>query len=327
MSYRGGSRIVKDLASIVIPVYGSFDYRRALLTIESAKKQQNVNVEIVVCEQGGIPKLKEKLDSSTKYIFSRHLASPTLSDFRPGLVRNLAVSISTGEFLYTNDADILFMNPNYIKQLMEMLKKDPLLSLQRPARRNLIKTGFNEFLERVNLFGINEAINSLDLKQDYIATTDGKQLELKVVTKKTEYEKTFIALIDDFEKYTRDACLKGREPTIWLEDRHAGGNFIRRQHFDLVGGYCEAFINWGCEDADLQWKLSQIFRMQLFPKVSCLEVLHLDHDREYFSARMWKRNEELLAERKQKRIWKVINEDLRTNIGLKCKQDSEHALY
>ena len=86
-------------------------------------------------------------------------------------------------------------------------------------------------------------------------------------------------------------------------------NFFRRKQFEIVGGYCEDFINWGCEDSDLQWKFKEVFDLQFFPEGKEFMVMHLDHKRGYFSPEMWKRNEKICSERKQKGILKVAKED------------------
>ena len=299
------------LISIIIPIYGTFDIKRLILTTDSIMLQKGVNIEIIVSEQGISPRLEGKLNSSVKYIFTYHQPKVDLSDFNPGRIRNLAVTLANGEFLYTTDADILFVNPYYISNLIELIQQNQLLALYRPPMRRLVKENFEEFLNSVNSVGIRRAISLLDFSQPYIATTDGKKRRLKVVTRqKNEYEKTFTTSMENFQKYISDPSLRGKEPTIWTEDRHCGANFMRRSQFDMVGGYCEKFINWGCEDSDLQWKLSQVFDLQLIPKEQRYEVLHLDHPRNYFSAEMWARNEEICAQRKQQGIIKSVKEDM-----------------
>jgi glycosyltransferase involved in cell wall biosynthesis len=299
------------LVSILIPIYGIFDIRRLILTIESIMSQKGTDIEIIVSEQGISPRLEGKLNSSVRYTFTYHQPKADLSDFNPGQIRNLAANLAKGEFLYTTDADVLFVNPYYIFVLIELIQQNQHLALYRPPMRRLVKENFEEFLNRVNSMGIGKAINSLDFSQPYIATTDGKRRELKVVTRqKNEYEKTFTTSMENFQRYIADPSLRGKEPTIWTEDRHCGANFVRRSQFDVVGGYCEKFINWGCEDSDLQWKLSQVFDLQLIPKEQQYEVLHLDHPRNYFSAEMWARNEEICAQRKQQGIIKSVKEDM-----------------
>lgn len=296
------SKYKKGRVSVIIPFYGYFDERRVFLTIDSIKTQKNIDLEIILSEQGATPKLEGKLES-VKYIFRRHKSSPALSDFRPGLTRNLAAELSTGEFLYTNDADIVFLNPRYLESLIELLNENKQLVLYRPPMRRLLLENFEEFRQRVISLGITNAIGSLDFSQQYLATTDGKKSELKVVTRqRKEYEKTFTASMENFRKYINDPLLKGKEPLIWSENLHCGGTFMRKEQFDLVGGYCEEFINWGCEDSDLQWKLGKCFNLQKVPYQPEFEVLHLDHPKNYFSGEMWAKNERLSEERKKQGI-------------------------
>lgn len=302
--------IKKGMVSVVIPIYGSFDIQRLFLTIESIKNQEGVDIEIIVSEQGESPKLKEKLDNSVKYTFTQHIPSLDLSDFNPGNVRNLAIKQTSGEFIYTIDADVIFLDKYFLKKSKELLEQNPRLVLYRPFMRRLPLENFEEFTEMVENKGIRNTIKSLNISQEYLATTEGVKRELKVVTKDTdEYEKTFTTSMDEFKRYISDDSLKGQEPKIWSENRHCGSNFFRREQFEIVGGYCEDFINWGCEDSDLQWKLKEVFDLQFFPGEEKFMVMHLDHEMGYFSPEMWKRNEEICSERKQKRILKVAKED------------------
>jgi len=81
------------------------------------------------------------------------------------------------------------------------------------------------------------------------------------------------------------------------------------KQFKAVGGYSEEFINWGCEDSDLQWKFSQLYHLQFFPEN--LEVIHLDHPKGYFSPEMWAKNEEISRRRIEEGLERVIERDRR----------------
>ena len=92
---------------------------------------------------------------------------------------------------------------------------------------------------------------------------------------------------------------------------------MRRKHLDLVGAYCERFINWGCEDSDLQWKLGERFSLQFIPNEARFEVIHLDHPKLYFSKEAWKRNEAIADCRKRQGAYISIAQDMAKNYGLK----------
>jgi len=298
------------LISVVIPIYGSFDIKRLILTVESIKNQEGVEVEIIVSEQGVKPRARDLLDDSVKYIFTKHIPRLDLSDFNPGIIRNLAISKATGEFVYTLDADVILLDKQFLKKGKELLEKDTNLVLFRPFMRRLPIENFEDFYQTFKKEGMQFAIDSLDKSQDYLITLDGLQRELKVVTKDTEeYRKTFTTSMENFKRYLEDPNLKGQEPKIWSENRHCGSNFFRREQFDLVGGYCEEFINWGCEDSDLQWKFKEVFNLEFFPEGDEFEVMHLDHDRGYFSPEMWKENESICSQRKNNGIVNSILED------------------
>ena len=82
---------------------------------------------------------------------------------------------------------------------------------------------------------------------------------------------------------------------------------FRREQFVSVGGYCEDFVNWGCEDSDLQWKFAEKYGIEFFPDE--LEVIHLDHPKGYFSPEMWVRNEKIITQRKSEGVESAIRLD------------------
>jgi len=306
-------KYVKERISVVIPLYGSFDEKKAILTAESALRQKNIDVEVVIAEEGVKPKLNNVLPNQVKHIFTYFKQSENISDYNPGSSRNGAISIATGEFIYTNDADVLFLNKNYLSNLVEILIKFPDLSLQRPPMRRLPLEEFSALTKVVKKKGLENAIQNLDFSQEFIATITQKKYHIKSVHKLSEgYLKTFTIDKKNYDKFmvNREKYL-GYEPTIWSENLHVGGNIFYRHFFDEVGGYCENYVNWGCEDSDLQWKLSKISKLAFIPKTKDFEVLHLDHPKGYFSSEMWKKNEEISIQRMNAGYADAIKKDLK----------------
>jgi hypothetical protein len=220
--------------------------------------------------------------------------------------------LARGDFVYTNDADIVFLDPHYLAKSIKVLCENPNKVLQRPYMRRLPLDQFEEFAKRVNESGISAATHSLDFSQDYIVTIDGKPRKVRVSEKDSVYPKTFTAFEEDFQTYVGNEANKGREPMFWNENRHCGGNLFRMKQFRDVGGYSEEFTNWGCEDSDLQWKFSETYDLEFFP--DNLEVLHLDHSKGYFSPEMWARNEGISALRKEEGLTKAIENDRRNTL-------------
>jgi len=105
---------VKPELSVVVPVYGQFDIARACVSIQSVLSQKGINYEVIVSEQGESPRFPEI--PGVKHIFNYHKPRQDLSDFNPGNVRNNAIAIANGEFIYTNDADIIFLDPEYLSK-------------------------------------------------------------------------------------------------------------------------------------------------------------------------------------------------------------------
>jgi len=301
--------------SVVVPVYGQFDLARAIISVQSILSQQGIDYEIIVSEQGEYPRFPEikfhKI-KEVKYIFKYHKPKLDLSDFNPGNVRNEAIARATGEFAYTNDADIVFLQQDFLARCVNEIKAHSGRIFYRPFMRRLPIDKFSQFEKLVQEVGITKTIQSLNLEQRYIATLDGidsRIRKIKVFEKDSTYHKTFTAFEEDFQDYINNKRNRGKEPMFWNENRHCGGNLFRIEQFKAVGGYSEDFINWGCEDSDLQWKFSQIYDLQFFPED--LEVMHLDHTKDYFSPEMWARNEEISRKRVEEGLERVIEKDRR----------------
>lgn len=291
--------------SVVIPLYGEFDLDRVVLSVNSIFLQKNIECEVIVSEQGEFPKFPKI--SNVKYTFKYHKPRSDLSDFNPGNVRNEAIFLANGEFIYTNDADIIFLNNDYLAKCVNYLKENSNKVLYRPFMRRLPLDEFDKFKKMIYEEGFKKTLDSIDLSQNYIATLNKELRKIRTFEKKSVYPKTFVAFEDDFQRYINNKNNLGKEPMFWNENRHCGANLFCIDKFVSVGGYSEDFINWGCEDSDLQWKFSEIYDLEFFPKT--FEVLHLDHPKGYFSQKMWANNEETIKKRKKNGLRKTIEED------------------
>jgi len=296
--------------SVVVPVYGEFNLARTCMSVQSILSQQGLDYEVIISEQGESRRFPEM--SGVRYAFKYHKPQPDLSDFNPGNVRNEAVALATGEFVYTNDADIVFLEPHYLAKSVEAIRENLDGVLYRPFMRRLPLDEFEEFERKVRVLGMGKAVNSLNLSQEYLATLNGKSRKIRVFEKNSSYPKTFTAFEEDFQSYVGDNKNKGSEPMFWNENRHCGGNLFRMEQFKNIGGYSEEFINWGCEDSDLQWKFHEAYDLQFFPED--LEVMHLDHPKKYFSPEMWARNEEISVRRIKEGLAKAIETDRRNRL-------------
>jgi len=301
-----------DEISVIIPIYGDFDIKRALICIDSIKSQKDVNVEIVVSEQGESRRFPEI--KGIKYIFNHYKPKKEVSDFNPGRIRNIAVMNSTKKYIYTLDADIVFPDPLFLKKSLDFLKEKPNRILFRPLMRRLPRDNFEEFDGWYDSLGFEAALKKLIINQEFLVKTSPKYIELKIfekISKEAGYKKTFTSLIEDYKKYIEERLGSDEEfnfwPIYWHENRHCGSNLFKREQFMEMGGYCENFINWGCEDSDLQWKFRETYSLEFFP--DNLEVIHLDHSRKHISPKMWDENEKKSAQRKNEGVELAIKYD------------------
>lgn len=301
--------------SVAIPLYGVFDQERVHLVLESMVLQRDISLEVVVAEQSEMPSLVEKdLPPLVKYIHIP-ISNKKGEFFRPGLIRNLSVKNCTNPIIYSSDGDVIFQNPDFLRESIELLGGLHGAIMLRPPIRRLPVECFGEFKEDFEAEGIEFALKELDRTQPYIANTNLNKVVMRIFKK---YEsgrmKTFLYTEGDYEAYVKNLA-KGHEPFYSTLETHAGGTLMLKSQFEEVGGFCLRFAGWGCQDADLQWKLKESFGFLQFPDESKFEVLHLDHSKTYFSREQWMENREIQRLRRESGIEFSISEDIATYNG------------
>jgi hypothetical protein len=225
----------------------------------------------------------------------------------PGKIRNNALALVTSDFVYTSDADIMFLHPNYLDFLVKRLTDHPKLALEKPPMKRLPVQHFERFLSRIHKDGVGLAMSSLVRANEYILTTCEEEIPLKVTVGRNG--RTYTTGMSEFLQYKSDPSLRGWEPKIWFEVVHCGGIFARMTDLEAVGGYAECYETWGFEDADLQWKLGSMFYMERVPNGTGFEVLHLDHPKGYFSKTKNEQNMIAFQRRQDAGILAAIQED------------------
>ena len=294
-----------DLISVIIPLYKSFDLSRVQISIDSLKQQRKVNLEIVVAEQSDKPCFLEQ--EGVSYVF---IPSQDKGYAIPGLIRNSAASISSGEYLYNSDGDIVYCNPFYFAEILELIKTGDNVALYRPPMRRLPLEDFEQFKTIWEKSGLQKALEALDMSEEFNARMPGSAISIIPFRKKESGRlKTFLYSSSDLKKYREDPTLKGSEPKYSTLSVHAGATFMKKEHFLEVGGFCKRFTAWGCHDADLQWKLRSKLNLFEFPNFPEYEVLHLDHERGYFDRLRWQANREIQQSRRESGADRAISED------------------
>jgi glycosyltransferase involved in cell wall biosynthesis len=250
-------------------IYHGFDTARLELAIESVRLQIDATVEVCVAESNPRPTFAERANEmGLRYAFLPADEVPN-----PGRVRNGALAIASGEFVYSTDADVL-LPPGYIAALLRL----PPQVWMHPPKRRLPKSDFAAFQERVRESGLPGAIASL-WRDDYFLSAGGP-LQYCLTEKDS---KRYTCLATDHAVWKSSPAMRDRAPEFWDSTTHRGGTFALRSLWLAVGGYAEEYRAWGYEDADLQWKLGMCATVGVLPVSEDLRVLHLDHPKTYFS--------------------------------------------
>ncbi len=261
--------------SVTYTIYGNFDFKRLKTILFYLAKQKEVSFEAIVVNA---TEKKYNLPSFCKQIFiDKSIAKKNL-----GLIRNIALKNCSGKYVYTCDADIVFIDKLFLKKLIK-LQNETNTALKKVGIFRLPKEEFNSFYNMIEE-GIEPKLNESNLS---VSLFDNFPFKIKLIEKYA-----FSQRIDEDDKM----------PLV-----HAGCIFGKKEMFENVGGYSEKYVGYGWEDSDLQWKIEEINGIR---KIKDLKVLHLDHERGYFNKTQFEKNKKLFFKRVKEGVNKAINYDL-----------------
>ncbi len=287
--------------AVTYSLYGGFDRERLKLALKSAKQQTYSPLEIIVAEQNQEPSFADEARrTGVRY------TSIDAVDFNTGRIRNRALALVTADIVYTNDADIIFPNREYLRLLVERLLLNKDLVLHKPPMRRLPLLFFEDFKETERKCGLDMAVTTLFIDDGCIAKTRPQPIKFSIVERNG---KEFTILEDDINLYLSSNAFKGDEPLFFFPSTHAGATIARMEHIEQVGGYAEVYMHYGWEDADLQWKLGERFALQKIPKEESLMVMHLDHKKPYHNKVAFQQNKATFERRVREGISNAIFTD------------------
>lgn len=112
---------MRNSISVIYPVYGKEFVKPIIESIKSLKKQNFKKIEIIISEQYTKKRLYKNIAKrfKTKYISEKISSVNGRVLYNPGRIRNMGRFIASNHLLYFTDADILFEDKNFIKNIIE----------------------------------------------------------------------------------------------------------------------------------------------------------------------------------------------------------------
>jgi predicted glycosyltransferase involved in capsule biosynthesis len=286
--------------TVVYPIYGSFDIGRLEAAVLSALGQKHPNFRVLVSEQNKFPIFQSKAkDLGVDYLFLKKTDS---TEFSFGQSRNNALKSIKDGLVYMNDADILFMDENYLSNLCSLVEDDALLI--KPPLVHLRNNEVDTFLEK-DKNNIFLAIADLYHPNDHVVSVYAGPI---AITMNTHRNRLFMAYSEELRQYSKEER-RTLAPILWYEITHPGTILTNIQNIASVGGYCEKYAGWGYEDKDLIWKLKSAYNTQDIPKEKEFTVIHLDHQKPYFNPDQKQINADTFHARQDIGVSEAISKD------------------
>ncbi|MFD0558173.1 glycosyl transferase family 2 [Stackebrandtia endophytica] len=249
--------------SVIIPLYGDHAGRYTVPAVARAWLEQSVEVEVIVATAGDLP-LPALPDTHRMRVVR---ADESLN--APGLLRNEGVGHATSEWLYLTDSDVAPLDTDFLRQAVELAADGAFV---QPTMLRLVGAPPPGHLSqwRIDRDGQTRSFC-------HVATgTDGL---LRPVPGERYGWDEGAPMVEPppGHGYEEDSPGLDLRPMF-----HWGSIFLRRELFDRLGGYCDRYLGWGCEDEDLLMKIAGSGpRLLAWRDAAHLEMIHFEHSRPY----------------------------------------------
>lgn len=300
--------------SVIISVY-NYQKPLNLEAVIKSLKEQTIEPEIILSEQG------EKSNSiykriakkhGIKYIYSAAEKIENEIHYNIGKVRNSGASVSSGNFLYFSDSDVVFFNKDYLKKIIQLVEeKEVALARPRMFRLNELESNYYiyDYISQKKISYPKLSSNCLvayDISSKTIENTEMQEYKEMINGTPHVCTEGNYNLINGSTSFD----ISQIEEFLWMPTYHYGGVCISKKDFKSIGGYAQTYYDWGLEDDDLQWKIKETVGLEYLFDHSDLEfsTLHIEHSRNYNNCR-FEKNRLVFENRKKQGLEEVILTD------------------
>jgi len=276
--------------SVVLPLFGDHRAAQALPAVCRAWLGQEVPCEVVIAVAAGtaLPALGDGAGDDRIRIVPADRGS-----ISPGPLRNLAVSAARAPVLYLSDADVAPLGADFLGRALGLREDRAVI---QPWMYRLVNPAD---AAKAEVFAPPDGGRACHVSTD----ADGRLTP--VGGERFTWLGSELMVVDP-----PSGVGWAEEGRPWRPSPfHWGGILVGREAFDAVGGYCDRYLGWGCEDDDLIAKLEGRAGIVRAWKVARrLTCLHFEHPRAHTFTHV-RDNQAILAERLAAGIDAMIEED------------------
>ncbi len=273
--------------TVIIPVFGDA-YENVLQPVLRSAAAQTCAAEVILADASEHPAYRRicgLFPPVTRYLRMHTRCDFDLRPFNPAWLRNAAAAKASTRYMYFSDADVCFLGRSFLSDLLEWTRRTG----TRVAHFPPIIRVFGEACD----IQYENPVGSTARPQErplFFRSSEGKLFPLtegevrsgdgRYVTSQSSW------------RWFREKRYRGRgyENHVWRSPFHYGGLLVDKECFDEVGGYCEDFFGWGCEDKDILWKLKTHYPCLDLSESSRVQLAHFEHQRPHFNRLSYERN-------------------------------------
>jgi N-terminal domain of galactosyltransferase len=279
---------MRGTVAVILPLFGSHRAAQTLPAVCAAWLAQDVPCEVVVAAAGGFA-----VPDGVRLVACEPDARS------PGPLRNRAAAAADAPVLYLGDADVVPLGRDFLSRALHLRGAGAGAGV-------VVQPWMYRLVGADDLVGVPQWQQPGRGKVCHVrGGTDGR----------------LVALPGEVFRWDDDVLLVEPPPeAVYPDDSpellyrapfHWGGTLVGHDLFDAVGGYCERYVGWGCEDDDLHAKLAGRATVHRAWQVArTLKCVHFEHPRAYHGPELLA-NKEILRARRASGPDAMIAEDRR----------------
>ena len=294
------------LVTVIMAAFGSRIHPAVLSAVVTHWLQQSLPMEVLVAGLGQEDDIRYR--GTVEDVGGRYTRFTGVEGTRDSVAhaRNHGINVAATEWVYFTDADVVPLDANYFRALLFGAQSRANDVHVKPPFYRLGRRSHDAFLRALPRGPISVASGTPFTLAEYTGDVLCPSSEGEV--RMTEDGVQYVCTLE--ERRRLDGVLDPLgEDLLMKPSVHWGAVLAPLEMIRAVGGYCQDYHEWGCEDDDLLFKLATRAQIRAinYDKTSW-PLVHFEHPRPFVSSLA--RNESILNSRRARGAETAITSDI-----------------